>query len=67
MIYDDDLYHAIQHFRPQRKNDSNDAAKLYARLLEFSQNNPIWKIAIEFDDNNTLTHLFWMTPSQIEL
>ena len=67
MFYDDDLYRAIQYFRPQRKNDSNDAAKLYTRLLEFSQNNPIWKIAIEFDDNNTLTHLFWMSPSQIEL
>src|SRR5271154_1880312 len=67
LIYNNDLYQAIQHFRPQTKNDSNDAAKLYAKLLESSQNNPIWKVAIKFDDNNTLTHLFWMSPSQIEL
>jgi hypothetical protein len=66
-IYDNDLYQAIQHFRPQNRNDSNDAAKLYTRLLESSQNNPMWKVAIKFDDNNTLTHLFWMSPSQLEL
>ncbi len=41
MIYDNDLYQAIQHFRPQNKDDSNDAAKLYTKLLELSQNNPI--------------------------
>ncbi|CAB5389307.1 unnamed protein product [Rhizophagus irregularis] len=28
IIYDNDLYKAIQHFRPQNKDDSNDAAKL---------------------------------------
>src|SRR2546423_1280589 len=66
-IYDDDLYRTIQHFRPQNKNESNDAAKLYARLLESSQDNPMWKVAIKFDDSNTLTHLFWMSPSQLEL
>ncbi|EXX53672.1 hypothetical protein RirG_241820 [Rhizophagus irregularis DAOM 197198w] len=43
------------------------AAKLYAKLLESSQNNPLWKVAIKFDDKNTLTHLFWMAPLQIEL
>ncbi|GET57594.1 protein FAR1-RELATED SEQUENCE 11 [Rhizophagus irregularis DAOM 181602=DAOM 197198] len=67
IIYDNDLYKAIQHFRPQNKDDSNDAAKLYTKLLELSQNNPMWKVAIKFDNNNTLTHLFWMTPSQLEL
>ena len=67
VIYDNDLYQAIQYFRPQNRNDSNDAAKLYTKLLEFSQNNPMWKVAIKFDDNNTLTHLFWMSPSQLEL
>jgi hypothetical protein len=36
-------------------------------LLELSQNNPMWKVAIKFDNNNTLTHLFWMMPSQLEL
>ncbi|RHZ69338.1 hypothetical protein Glove_284g79 [Diversispora epigaea] len=66
-IYNEDLYYAIQSFRPQNKNDSNDAAKLYTKLLENSQNNSMWKVAIKFDDNNTLTHLFWMTPSQLEL
>ncbi|RHZ73176.1 hypothetical protein Glove_232g96 [Diversispora epigaea] len=67
IIYNEDLYYAIQSFRPQNKNDSNDAAKLYTKLLENSQNNSMWKVAIKFDDNNTLTHLFWMTPSQVEL
>jgi len=27
----------------------------------------MWKVAIKFDNNNTLTHLFWMSPSQLEL
>ncbi|GBC14651.2 hypothetical protein GLOIN_2v1796089 [Rhizophagus irregularis DAOM 181602=DAOM 197198] len=67
IIYDNDLYKAIQHFRPQNKDDSNDAAKLYTKLLELSQNNLMWKVAIKFDNNNTLTHLFWMMPSQLEL
>ena len=67
VIYDDDLYRTIQYFRPQNKNDSNDAAKLYARLLESSQYNPMWKVAIKFDDSNTLTHLFWMSLSQLEI
>ncbi|RHZ50855.1 hypothetical protein Glove_490g67 [Diversispora epigaea] len=67
IIYNEDLYYAIQNFRPQNKNDSNDAAKLYTRLLLSSQENPMWKVAIKFDDNNTLTHLFWMSPSQLEL
>ena len=67
IIYDDDLYKAIQSFRPQNKDDSNDAARLYTKLLDLSQNNPMWKVAIKFDNNNTLTHLFWMSPSQLEL
>ena len=41
IIYNDDLYQAIQYFQPQSKSDSNDAAKLYAKLLESSQNNPM--------------------------
>ncbi|RHZ85293.1 hypothetical protein Glove_67g9 [Diversispora epigaea] len=57
----------IQNFWPQNKNDNNDAAKLYTKLLESSLNNPMGKVAIKFDNNNTLTHLFWMTPSQLEL
>jgi hypothetical protein len=67
IIYDNDLYQAIQHFCPQKKDNSNDAAKLYTKLLELSQNNPMWKVAIKFDINNTLTHLFWIIPSQLEL
>ncbi|RHZ59531.1 hypothetical protein Glove_363g42 [Diversispora epigaea] len=64
IIYNEDLYYAIQSFRLQNKNNSNDTAKLYTKLLENLQNNSIWKVAIKFDDNNTLTH---MTPSQLEL
>ncbi|CAB4406029.1 unnamed protein product [Rhizophagus irregularis] len=41
IIYDNDLYKAIQHFRSQNKDDSNDTAKLYMKLLELSQNNPM--------------------------
>ncbi|RHZ44033.1 hypothetical protein Glove_772g17 [Diversispora epigaea] len=67
IIYNNDLYCAIQYFRSQSKNDTNDVAKLYTRLLESSLHNPMWKVAIKFDDNNTLTHLFWMSPSQLEL
>jgi hypothetical protein len=41
IIYDNDLYQAIQYFRSQKKNDSNNAAKLYIKLLELLQNNPM--------------------------
>ncbi|CAB4397946.1 unnamed protein product [Rhizophagus irregularis] len=44
IIYDNDLYKAIQYFRPQNNDNSNDAAKLYTKLLELSQNNPMWKV-----------------------
>ncbi|PKK56466.1 hypothetical protein RhiirC2_799943 [Rhizophagus irregularis] len=36
IIYDNDLYKAIQYFRPQNNDNSNDAAKLYTKLLELS-------------------------------
>jgi hypothetical protein len=61
------LYQAIQYFCLQNKDDSNDAARLYTKLLDLSQNNPMWKVAIKFDNNNILIHLFWISPSQLEL
>ncbi|CAB5395470.1 unnamed protein product [Rhizophagus irregularis] len=33
IIYDNDLYKAIQYFRPQNNDNSNDAAKLYEMAL----------------------------------
>ncbi|CAB4436064.1 unnamed protein product [Rhizophagus irregularis] len=52
-------------FRPTAKSLSNDAAQMSDWLDEQKERDSRWIIARGWDDNNTLTHLLWMTPEQI--
>ena len=57
-IHSKDLYAAIQKFWPSNKSLSNDTAKISNWLDQQKDIDPRWIIAQEWDDNNTLTHLF---------
>jgi len=65
-IYSKDLYATIQKFRPTAKSLSNDAARISNWLDEQKDKDPRWVIARGWDDDNTMTHLFWMTPDQVQ-
>ncbi|CAB4416994.1 unnamed protein product [Rhizophagus irregularis] len=66
-IHSKDLYDtAIQKFRPTNKSLSNDAAKISNWLDQQKEIDLRWIIARGWDDDNALTHLFWMSLSQIE-
>jgi MULE transposase domain len=65
-MYSKDLYAAIQNFRPTTKSLSNDAAKMSNWLDEQKEKDSRWVVARGWDDDNTLTHLVWMTPGQVE-
>ena len=61
-IYSEDLYSAIKKFRPTAKSLSNDAAQMSNWLDRQKEEDPRWVVARGWDDDNTLTHLLWMTP-----
>lgn len=65
-IYSVDLYAAIKKFRPSAKSLSNDAAQMSDWLDKQKERDSRWVVARGWDDDNTLTHLLWMTPEQVE-
>lgn len=65
-IYSKDLYAAINKFRPTSKSLSNDAAQISNWLDLKKEMDSIWIVIRGWDNDNTLTYLFWMTPSQVE-
>ena len=65
-IYNQDLYATIRKFRPTTKSLSNDAAQMSNWLDEQKKGDSRWVISRGWDDDNTLTHLVWMTPEQVE-
>ena len=65
-IYSRDLYAVIQKFQPTKKSLSNDAAKVSDWLDLQKEKDSRWVVARGWDSDNTLTHLFWMTPAQVE-
>ena len=65
-FYNKDLYAAIQKFRPTAKSLSNDAARISNWLDEQKDKDSRWVIARGWDDDNTMTYLFWMTPNQVQ-
>ncbi|CAG8676668.1 9010_t:CDS:2, partial [Racocetra fulgida] len=60
-IYSKDLYAAIRKFRPT-KALLNDAATISNWIDEQKKKDSRWMVARDWDDDNTLTRLFWMTP-----
>jgi len=65
-IFSKDLYAAIQKFRPMAKSLSNDAAQMSDWLDRQKEEDPRWVVIRGWNDDNTLTHLMWMTPGQVE-
>ncbi|CAB4483214.1 unnamed protein product [Rhizophagus irregularis] len=63
-IYSQDLYATIKKFQPTAKSLSNDAAQMSDWLDEQKERDSRWIIARGWDDDNTLTHLLWMTLEQ---
>lgn len=65
-VYSKDLHAAIKRFRPTAKSLSNDAAQMSDWLDNQKERDPRWVVSRGWDDDNTLTHLLWMTPKQVE-
>lgn len=65
-VYSRELYNAIQKFRPTKNSLSNDAADISNWLDGQKEVDSRWVIYRGWDEDNTLTHLLWMTPSQVE-
>ena len=65
-VYSKDLYAAIKKFRPNSKTLSNDAAQISNWLDQEKEKDSRWVVVRGWDDDNTLTHLLWMTPMQVE-
>jgi len=65
-IHSKDLYAAIQKFHPTKKSLSNDAAKISDWLDQQKEIDSRWVISRGWDEDNTLTHLLWMMPNQVE-
>ena len=65
-FFSEDIYAAISRFRPTAKSLSNDAAQMSDWLDSQKERDPRWIVTRGWDDDNTLTHLLWMTPEQVE-
>ncbi|CAB4408706.1 unnamed protein product [Rhizophagus irregularis] len=65
-IFSKDLYATIKKFRPNSKSLSNDAAQISNWLDNEKEKDSRWVVVRGWDDDNTLTYLFWMTPVQVE-
>ena len=68
LIRSKSIYNAICNFRRGHKKQETDAAETFDRLMTLQREEYGWfvKARLEGEDNH-LTGLFWMRPSQIEL
>ncbi|RGB21860.1 hypothetical protein C1646_777101 [Rhizophagus diaphanus] len=57
---------AIQKFHSTTKSLSNDTAKMLNWLDQQKEIDSRWVVTRERDNDNTLTHLMWMTSAQVE-
>src|SRR2546425_5434964 len=65
-ILDCDLTNAIQKFKV-KPDEVHDASNLLKTLIQNKSNDPGWFVEFQLNDENRLTRLFWMSPSQIAL
>ncbi|CAB4441699.1 unnamed protein product [Rhizophagus irregularis] len=65
-VYSQELYKAIQKFRPTKNSLSSDATDISNWLDSQKEADSRWIVYRGWDEDNTLTHLLWMTPSQVE-
>src|SRR5438270_8677079 len=65
-ILDCDLTNAIQKFKV-KPDEVHNASNLLKTLIQNKSNDPGWFLEFQLNDENRLTRLFWMSPSQIAL
>src|SRR5205085_4345783 len=65
-ILDCDLTNSIQKFKV-KPDEVHDASNLLKTLIQNKSNDPGWFVEFQLNDENRLTRLFWMSPSQIAL
>ncbi|CAB5369719.1 unnamed protein product [Rhizophagus irregularis] len=61
-----DLANAIQKYKV-KPDIVHDASHLLKTLIEYKSNSPGWFIEFQLDQENRLSRLFWMSPTQIAL
>ncbi len=67
-IYPKNVYNAICLFRRGQKTIKTDAAETYDKLMKMQREEHGWFVEARLEgEDNHLTGLFWMRPSQIEL
>ena len=66
IFFSQDIYVTIRRFRFIAKSLSNDAAQMSNWLDNQKEQDPRWIVMRGWDDDNTLTHLLWMTPEQVK-
>ncbi|CAB4408509.1 unnamed protein product [Rhizophagus irregularis] len=65
-ILDVDLTNAIQKYKV-KPDVEHDASYLLKILIEHKSNDPGWFVEFQLDQENRLTWLYWMSPTQIAL
>jgi len=65
-ILDRDLANAIQKYKV-KSDVEHDASHLLKVLIQHKLNDPGWFVEFQLDQENRLTRLFWMSPTQIAL
>jgi hypothetical protein len=68
LIYPKNVYNAICLFRRSKKIIKTDAAETYDKLIQLQRKEYGWFVEARLEgEDNHLTGLFWMRPSQIDL
>ncbi len=68
IIHPKNVYNAICHFRNNPKITKTDAAATYDKLIQLQREKHGWFVEARLEgEDNHLTGLFWMRPSQIDL
>src|SRR6266511_1437766 len=68
IIHPKNVYNAICRFRNNQKITKTDAAQTYDRLIQLQREEHGWFVEAKLEgEDNHLTGLFWMRPSQIDL
>ena len=65
-LLDCDLTNAIQRFKINA-DVTHDASRLLKTLIQHKSTDPGWFVEFQLDQENRLTRLFWMSPTQIAL
>ncbi|CAG8537475.1 12192_t:CDS:2, partial [Cetraspora pellucida] len=68
VIHPKNVYNAICHFRHNKNLIKTNAAVTYEKLMQLQHEEHWWFIDVRLEgEDNHLTSLFWMRPSQIDL